>query len=101
MRTEVYIGHRLDGFHWKSCTAACETLDQAIDCVKSHIKMNPSQANLVKAAVQNQPDLDCRVYQSEDPQWVPTIIEFGPNSDTPMMALAVYKIIKAYLGEPA
>lgn len=94
MGKTTFIGNVLRDDQWNNCTAGCDTLDEAIDLVKAHFKMQPSK-DAMGAAIRNDPNLEFRIYRSEDSTWNPTIVEVGLNDKTPMMALAVYKIIQA------
>ncbi len=93
MGKTTFVGNVLRESQWVSCTGGCDTLDDAIDLVKSHFRMQPSK-DLIQAAMRNDPNIEFRVYKSEESPWCPTIVEVGLSDKTPMTVLAVYKILK-------
>jgi hypothetical protein len=92
-----YTVGRLEGLHWKPLPVACDTLHEAIAMTESHLTENAPEGGLIAAALQQHGELNRRVYKTEEPPWFPTIVEYGPNPQSPMTTLAMYKIV---MGQP-
>jgi len=96
MAESIFFGNVLRDGRWNTCTAAVSTLDEAIELVKSHYKMEPTDDSM-RRMFQADPDLEFRVYWSNGDGWASTIVEVIPDDERPMVALAVYKIMEGQL----